>query len=154
MFVQSCLNGSRLPGEHPALPVTPEDLARDACLVRAVGAHAVHLHVKDHSGADTFDAKLTDATIAAIRQSAPGLPVGVTTGAWAAPDPRERMTAIRSWTQLPDYASVNWHEDGAEQIAMTLLDHGIAVEAGLLECRSSGHLAQLNAAFTLPTSTH
>ena len=61
----------------------------------------------------------------------PGLPIGVTTGAWALPDPRERVVAILSWTVLPDFASVNWHEDGAEAVAGTLLDRGIGVEAGL-----------------------
>jgi uncharacterized protein (DUF849 family) len=61
----------------------------------------------------------------------PGLPVGVTTGAWALPDPDGRVAAVRSWTMLPDFASVNWHEDGAEQVAAALLDCGVGVEAGL-----------------------
>ena len=32
---------------------------------------------------------------------------------------------------LPDFASVNWHEPGAEQVAATLLERGVGVEAGL-----------------------
>lgn len=47
------------------------------------------------------------------------------------PDPRERVAAIRSWSVGPDFASVNWHEDGAEDVANVLLDRGIGVEAGL-----------------------
>lgn len=57
--------------------------------------------------------------------------MGVTTGAWAMPDPAARVRAIRAWQVLPDFASVNWHEDGAEEVAAELLDRGVAVEAGL-----------------------
>jgi uncharacterized protein (DUF849 family) len=66
-----------------------------------------------------------------VRARAPALPVGVTTGAWAAPDPAGRVSAVRSWTELPDTASVNWHEDGAEDVAAALLARGVGVEAGL-----------------------
>jgi len=38
---------------------------------------------------------------------------------------------VRGWTALPDFASVNWHEPGAEQVATTLLERGVGVEAGL-----------------------
>lgn len=67
----------------------------------------------------------------AVRAAVPGLPIGVTTGAWALPDPAERVAAIRSWTVRPDFASVNWHEQGADDVAQALLDLGIGVEAGL-----------------------
>lgn len=59
------------------------------------------------------------------------VPVGVTTGAWAEPDPERRVAHIRAWTVLPDHASVNWHEPGAEAVAAALLDRGVGVEAGL-----------------------
>jgi hypothetical protein len=32
---------------------------------------------------------------------------------------------------LPDHASVNWHEDGAEELAAALLSRGVAVHAGI-----------------------
>ncbi|HZB18977.1 MAG TPA: 3-keto-5-aminohexanoate cleavage protein [Blastococcus sp.] len=32
---------------------------------------------------------------------------------------------------LPDFASVNWHEDGSTELAADLLDRGVGVEAGL-----------------------
>jgi uncharacterized protein (DUF849 family) len=113
------------------LPVTPEALARDAAAVRQAGAGAVHLHVKDAEGADTFGGSELAEALQAVRAAAPGLPVGVTTGAWALPDPAERVAAIQAWTVLPDFASVNWHEDGADEVAAALLARGIGVEAGL-----------------------
>jgi uncharacterized protein (DUF849 family) len=111
--------------------VTPEEVAGAAREIQRAGADAVHLHVKDHTGNDTFDASLSDATVRAVRRAAPGLPVGVTTGAWIAPDPAERAAAVQAWGELPDFASVNWHEPGAEVVAATLMERGIDVEAGL-----------------------
>lgn len=120
-----------MPGEHPALPVTPADLAREVAATVAAGAGAVHLHVKDDRGADTLDAEPLAEVLAAVRAAAPGIPVGVTTGAWALPDPKARVAAIKAWHVFPDFASVNWHEDGADQAAQALLDLGVGVEAGL-----------------------
>jgi uncharacterized protein (DUF849 family) len=135
-LLKACLNGARRPGEHPALPVTPSALARDAVAVRAAGADAVHLHVKDAEGNDTLDGAALADVLAAVRGAAPGLPVGVTTGAWAQPDPGARVAAIGAWPVPPDFASVNWHEDGAEEVAAALLDRGIGVEAGLWHSRA------------------
>jgi uncharacterized protein (DUF849 family) len=69
-------------------------------------------------------------TLEAIRARV-SVPVGVTTGAWAEPDPAARTARIREWTVLPDHASVNWHEEGAEDIAAALIERGVGVEAGV-----------------------
>ncbi len=29
MLLQACLNGSRTPGEHPMLPITPQELGQE-----------------------------------------------------------------------------------------------------------------------------
>lgn len=131
MLLKACLNGARRPGRHPALPVTPAQLAADAAAVASAGAGAVHLHVKDAHGADTLDGAALGAVLEAVRTAVPGVPVGATTGAWAAPDPADRLEAVAAWTALPDFASVNWHEPGAEDVAALLLDRGVGVEAGL-----------------------
>ncbi len=70
------------------------------------------------------------ATLEAIRARVP-VPVGVTTGARAEPDPAVRVSRIREWTVLPDHASVNWHEPGAEDVAAVLIERGVGVEAGI-----------------------
>lgn len=67
----------------------------------------------------------------AIRAAAPGLPVGVTTGAWLVDNPRDRVRLIQRWDVLPDFASVNWHEEGAADVAAALLDRGVGLEVGL-----------------------
>ena len=131
MFLKACLNGPRRRSDHPTLPVTPAELAQAALEVSRAGAKAVHLHAKDPLGNDTLNGAELAAALVSVRAACPGLPVGATTGAWAQPDPAERVAAIRAWTVLPDFASVNWHEVGAEEVAQVLLDRGVAVEAGV-----------------------
>jgi uncharacterized protein (DUF849 family) len=130
-MLQVCLNGARTPREHHHLPVRPEELAKAASDSVATGATDIHLHPKSPHGTDSLDPHLLAATLRAVRAAAPGIPVGVTTGAWTLPDPQDRITAIRAWTVLPDHASVHWHEPGAEDVAEALLERGIGVEAGI-----------------------
>ncbi len=113
-MLQVCLNGARQRTECELLPVTPQELGDAAAEAVAAGARAVHIHPKDADGADTMAAVHVDAAVAAVRASAPGVPIGVTTGEWTEPDPRRRAALVHSWSVLPDHASVNWHEDGAE----------------------------------------
>ena len=131
MLLKACLNGARLPAEHHALPATPEALARDIALVATAGAGAVHFHAKNAAGFDTLEADDLAAALVAARSARPAVPLGVTTGAWAVPDPEERATLVRAWELVPDFASVNWHEPGAEPLTAALLERGVGVEAGL-----------------------
>ena len=148
MRLKACPNGSRRRSEHPTLPVTPEELAADARAVVARGAGAVHVHVKDDTDADRLDAGRTAVVLDAIRAACPGSPVGVTTGAWSEPTAGARAAAIRSWSVLPDFASVNWHEEGADEVASALLERGIGVEAGLW------HLGAVRSWSTSPHRDH
>lgn len=131
MLLKACLNGARPAGAHPALPVTPEQLAEAARRAVAAGAGAVHLHPRGDDGTESLDAGPVGAAVAAVRAAVPGTPVGVTTGAWVEPDAQRRLEAVAGWRELPDFASVNAHEDGMEVVAAALLDRGVAVEAGI-----------------------
>jgi len=73
----------------------------------------------------------------AVRHAAPGLPLGVTTGFWALPDADARLRAVDGWTVLPDFASVNWHEPGSEDLARLLLSKGIGVECGIFHAEAA-----------------
>lgn len=130
-MLQVCLNGARSRDECPSLPVTPGELAVAARAAVAAGAEDVHLHPKDGDGRDTLEAAAVAAAVSAVRAAVPGVPVGVTTGAWATADPLARAAQVRAWTVLPDHASVNWHEDGAAEVASALLDLGVGIEAGV-----------------------
>ncbi|MGW4497396.1 3-keto-5-aminohexanoate cleavage protein [Micromonospora sp. NPDC004336] len=133
-MLKACLNGGRGPDEHPAVPVTPADLAADAARCVGLGAGAVHVHPRDAAGRESLHPSVIAAALDAIRAANPGLPVGVSTGAWIEPDPAARVAAVRAWTVLPDFASVNAHEPGAEEVAAALHERGVGVEAGLWTC--------------------
>jgi uncharacterized protein (DUF849 family) len=142
IYVKACINGARTPDQHPDLPVTPEQLAVAAVAAHQAGAQAVHMHPKTPDGTDSLEPEVVDAAVAAVRAAAPGLPLGVTTGFWALPDPAARMRAVRGWTVLPDFASVNWHEPGSPELAKLLLDRGLGVEVGLFHAEAAASWAE------------
>lgn len=131
MLVQVCLNGARAATEHPGLSADATLAAADAARAVASGAHEVHVHPKDAEGRDTLNADDVARWLRALRSACPDVPIGVTTGAWIEPDVEKRLAFIAEWTELPDYASVNWHETGADRVAALLVSRGIGVEAGI-----------------------
>jgi uncharacterized protein (DUF849 family) len=130
-MLQACLNGNRDTAFHPAVPRTPDELARDAKAVVAAGADALHVHPRDAAGRESVQADDIAAALAAIRASVPGTPVGVSTGWWIAPGGRARQAPIAAWQVLPDYVSVNLIEEDAPEVIALALGKGIGVEAGL-----------------------
>ncbi|NNN34861.1 hypothetical protein HLK59_31760 [Streptomyces sp. S3(2020)] len=129
-MVQACLNGSRGAADGAVVPLSPEAMAESAAAAVAAGATDIHVHPKSPCGDDTLSPRVLAATLDAIRARV-AVPVGVTTGAWAEPDPARRLERVRDWTVLPDHASVNWHEPGAEELAAVLIERGVGVEAGI-----------------------
>jgi len=136
-YVKACINGARTPDQHPGLPVTPQQLAEAAVAAHGAGARAVHMHPKTADGVDSLLPDAVDAAVSEVRHTAPGLPLGVTTGFWALPDPQQRLRAVESWTVLPDFASVNWHEPGSEELAKLLLSRGLGVEVGIFHAEAA-----------------
>jgi uncharacterized protein (DUF849 family) len=130
-LLKACLNGDRPRGAHPALPLTPDDLARDARAVVKAGAQAIHVHPRDASGKQTLSRVQHAAAIVALRAAVPKTPIGVTTVASIEPDPKRRVALVRKWTEKPDFASVNWSEDGAAALATALVEMDIGIEAGI-----------------------
>ncbi|MCT7657480.1 3-keto-5-aminohexanoate cleavage protein [Mycobacterium deserti] len=141
IYVKACINGARTPDQHPNLPVSPDQLAAEALAVHRAGAKAVHLHPKDADGADSLQPEVVAAAVTAVRHTVPGLPLGVTTGYWALRNERERLRTVEAWTVLPDFASVNWHEPGSEDLARLLLGKGVGVEAGIFDADAAASWA-------------
>jgi uncharacterized protein (DUF849 family) len=132
VLVQACLNGARDPGEHPAIPRDPAGFGRDAAACAAAGARSFHLHPRDGAGAESLDADVIGAAVAAVRAAAPGVPVGVSTGLWICDgDPDLRARLVSAWALRPDMASVNVREPGWRALCAQLGDLGVAVEIGL-----------------------
>ena len=133
MLVQAALNGGTTRAEHPAVPLTPAELASEARAAADQGVQALHLHPRDGAGAQTLDPDQVLAAVAATR-AATGLPVGVTTGIWAVDgDVARRLDLVARWTgpDRPDYASINMNEPGTDDLADLLTSLGIQIEAGV-----------------------
>ena len=61
-------NGARkTQADHPALPITPDQLAEEAAQCLAAGAAMIHLHVRDEESKHSLDVERYKAAIAAIR---------------------------------------------------------------------------------------
>lgn len=134
-MLQACLNGDRPRGAHPALPVTPQELAADAAAVAELGVTALHVHPRDAAGLEVLAGPEVATAVSVIRAAVPGLEIGVTTGAWIQPDPVRRAELVAGWAGLaagrPDTASVNVHEDGWREVCAALHRAGIGIELGV-----------------------
>lgn len=138
-----CLNGQRDRADHPAVPVTPQQLAAAAAGAVTAGAEAVHVHPRGTDGRQSLRAADVGAAVAAIRSAVPGTPVGVTTGLWVTDgDVVGRRDHVAAWADLdpeqrPDFASLNLSEDGWQEIAALLDEADIDVEAGVWSVRDA-----------------
>jgi uncharacterized protein (DUF849 family) len=143
MTLQACLNGARSRKFHAAVPLGADELARDAKLCRAAGASELHVHPRDGTGAESFDARWVGAALQAIRIAVPGMPAGLSTREGILADPALRQRAFASWRVLPDYVSVNLSEPDAPDVVSQMLERGIGIEAGLATAADASRLAGL-----------
>jgi uncharacterized protein (DUF849 family) len=127
------------------VPVSPDELAVTVVECLRSGADAIHLHVRSTVGHQSFhsqdeslqpekeslDAEDVARALLAVRSASPHAQIGISTGAWILPDSAARLKAVAAWEVLPGFASVNFIEDGATELAKLLLSRGVDVEVGL-----------------------
>ncbi len=113
------------------MPVTAEQIARDAMAVRDAGAGCLHVHPRSADGTESLKGDDVQSVVEAVHARCPGFPVGVTTAAWIEPDVSRRLSVLQSWTALPAFASVNLSEEGALEVVDLLNALGVGVEAGV-----------------------
>jgi uncharacterized protein (DUF849 family) len=131
MLIEVALNGGRARAEHPNVPCSPSEIAAAAKEAVAAGAGAAHFHVRGADGRESLDADDVARAVSAVRAAIPGIPFGVSTGLWMVRDARERHEKVAAWKAFPDFASVNFNEEGGIALAELLLAKGMGVEAGM-----------------------
>ncbi|TYP83440.1 uncharacterized protein (DUF849 family) [Maritimibacter alkaliphilus HTCC2654] len=90
-------NGARrTKADHPALPISPADLADTARACHAAGAGAIHLHVRDNADKHSLDPDRYRAAIAAVEAAAPGMAVQTTTEAAGVFDLSEQIASVEA----------------------------------------------------------
>ena len=89
-------NGARRgKADHPRLPMTAEEIARDAAEALEAGAAMIHLHVRDRDGRHTLDADLYREATSAVRAAVGDrMLVQITTEAVGRFTPQEQMAVI------------------------------------------------------------
>jgi uncharacterized protein (DUF849 family) len=144
MLIKAAINGGRLKADHAAVPVSPNEQAADVAACLKAGANAIHLHVRStlsesgvSSESESLHAEDVTQTILAVRSVNPNAQIGVSTGSWILPDPTARLEAVAAWEVMPDFASVNFIEEGAIELARLLLSRAVDVEAGLSDARAA-----------------
>ncbi|MFQ5984647.1 MAG: 3-keto-5-aminohexanoate cleavage protein [Alphaproteobacteria bacterium] len=98
LIVTVAPNGARrTKRDHPALPLTPDEIARTAAACREAGAAMLHLHVRDKDGRHSLDVEAYREAIAAVRRAVgDGLIIQATTEAAGRYGPAEQMAAMRA----------------------------------------------------------
>jgi 5,10-methenyltetrahydrofolate synthetase len=100
------------------------------------------VHVRNPEGRESLAPEDVGRILLAVRAACPGTPVGISTGIWIVASPAERAELAAAWDVLPDFASVNFHEPGAVDLARLLLSRGIGIEAGVFHGEAVLELAR------------
>ncbi len=80
--------------QTPYIPITPEEIAEEACLARKGGASVVHIHVRDENGNPTQDVKVFKKVVDLIRTRCPDVIIQVSTGGAVGMSAEERLQSI------------------------------------------------------------
>ena len=120
MFLQACLNGTRPRGDHDALPLTPDELARDALEVAAAGAGARSTCTRAAPTAPRASSPSTvGAAVAALREAAPKLEISLSTGCGSPAATSRGALELRATRgpSCPTACSLNVIEEGWRELA-------------------------------------
>ncbi len=85
--------------DTPHLPITPEELALEACACRDAGAAIVHLHVRDPEGRPTQDGAIFEDVAARIRARS-DIIIQASTGGAVGMTPEERLDSLRCGPEM------------------------------------------------------
>jgi len=143
-LLQACLNGNRPRSDHPAVPITAAELARDAASALAAGARELHVHPRGPAGEDTVEPGPVADAVRAIRAACPGTPLGLTTGLWTtAGDAERRHAFVAAWENLPDYVSANVVETGFVELCELVTARGVGIEVGVWDLEGAEALIEI-----------
>ncbi|WP_253276834.1 3-keto-5-aminohexanoate cleavage protein [Ruegeria sp. 6PALISEP08] len=139
-------NGARrTAADHPAIPVTMDEIVETARACQRAGAHGVHVHVRDANGQHSLDAGSYRETVAELHHVVPALDVQITTeAAWVFDVPAQ--LACLEQVQ-PDWASISIREiardpDLAPRVYALCADQGTRVQHILYDSEDARLLDQ------------
>jgi uncharacterized protein (DUF849 family) len=120
--------------KHPAMPITPAQIA-DACVEAAkAGASVAHIHVRDpETGGGSREPKLFKEVVDRVRQSGTDIILNLTCGlgAFFLPDPEDEARALPESDVIPVAERVRHLEECLPEIASLDITTGNQVEGAL-----------------------
>jgi 3-keto-5-aminohexanoate cleavage enzyme len=155
-------NGARKGhADHPNLPVTIDEVAREAVRCHQAGVQAIHVHVRDESGRHSIDgARYLKATAAVRSLAGPELIVQITTEAVGQFTPPQQIATVRA--VAPEAVSIAVKElvpdASAEAAAAELYEwayqNKIAVQHIVYAADEFDRLLDLSARGVIPGKRH
>lgn len=141
--------------DHPALPITDEELAETAAACVHAGSTAIHLHVRDAEARHVLDAGLYRDAVAAVRaRVGAGMVIQVTTEAVGRYSPEEQMELVR--TLRPAAVSVALRElltggeAGPAAFYCWASDHNVSIQHILYDRADLDRFAELRQRGLMP----
>ena len=131
-YILVALNGARrTKADHPALPVTLDEIVAAATACQEAGADGVHLHVREEDQTHSLDAGRYLDTIAALKDSVPELDIQITTEAAGIFDVPAQLACLEQ--VAPAWASISVREiarapELADRVYGLCVDQGTRVQ--------------------------
>lgn len=151
-------NGARrTKADHPALPITPAELAATAEAALAAGAAMIHLHVRDENDRHSIDADRYRRAVDAVREAVgERMVIQITTEAVGVFTPEQQMATVRAVKPeavslalrelIPDAA----HEGAAAEFLAWCLGEGVHPQYIVYEAAEVTRLRDLHARGVIP----
>jgi uncharacterized protein (DUF849 family) len=158
MILAVAPNGARkTQADHPAVPISPAELAATAAAAQAAGAAMIHLHVRDADQKHSLDVGAYREATAAVREAVgQRMVIQVTSEAVGIYGPEEQMAMVRALEPeavslairevVPDAA----HEDPARDFLAWLVEAGTLPQYILYAPEDVERFARLQAAGVVP----
>ena len=122
-------NGARkLKSDHPAVPLTPSEIAETALNCFHSGADCLHLHVRDSDGRHSLDSGRYKEAISAVSSQVLDMPIQITTESAGIFDVATQYQCLQS--VVPKAASISIREI-ARDVAVAPALYGFCHEAGV-----------------------
>lgn len=116
--------------DHPALPITPVEIAEDVALCVASGASMVHLHARTETGRHSLEIEDNQAVMRAVKDKVgDNIVIQLTTEAVGIYQPEQQMALIRALK--PEAASFSLAElipDSSHETQASEFFHWVAAE--------------------------
>ena len=120
IIITCAVTGSvHTPTMSPHLPITPNEIAREAIAAGEAGASILHLHARDpETGQPTTDTKVFDAFLPRIKQSTNSV-VNITSGHYPGATMEQRLASVEKYA--PEMCTFNM-EPGTDKSLAGLVD--------------------------------